>query len=304
MSIVKLDLFQMLLHGNHGGPFPLAWHFEPFMTLVLLGVTGAYYWAWFRVRGTSGPDLPAWWALSYGVGVATLAVALLGPLESYNEQLFSLHMAQHLVLLQIAVPLLLLGRPVQVVLRAIPRPATRRTVRFLFGNGTMRYAVLGITAPVTAFLLFNINIGFWHVPQFYDASVRNELVHNLQHVTFALTAVLYWWTIIDPVPRHHKLPELWSLATVFLSMMIGSIIGAILTLAPSVLYPVYEEAANPWGWEPLLDQQVGGLIMWVGSFILYFVVLGTLAVQLLNRDEEQTRNKAARSGREQPAPSS
>lgn len=303
MSIVTLDLFQMLLHGNHEGTFLLAWHFEPFVTLVLLGVTCTYYWAWLRVRETSEREVPSWFPWSFGAGIATLAFSLLGPLEAYNEQLFSLHMAQHLVLLQIAAPLILLGRPVQLVLRALPPRTTKRTVRFVFGRGMMRYLVLALTAPVTAFLLFNINIGFWHVPQFYDASVRDNLVHNLQHVMFAGTAMLYWWTIIDPVPRHHKLPEFWSLASVFLSMMIGSIIGAILTLSSTVLYPVYLEALNPWGWSPLLDQQVGGLIMWVGSMVLYFVVMGVLAIQIMNRDEEQNRGKSSQPGREQPAPS-
>lgn len=302
MGIVTLDHFQMILHGgSHEGPFLLAWNFEPFISLVLVGLTCTYYWAWLQVQQNSDRPMPSSYAWYFGAGMAILAFSLLGPLESYNEDLFTLHMAQHLVLLQIAAPLILLGRPVQVVLRAIPPRATKRTVRFLFANGKMRYAVLALTAPVTAFLLFNINIGFWHVPQFYDASVRNDLVHNLQHVMFAGTAMLYWWTIVDPVPRHHKLGELWSLASVFLSMMIGSIIGAILTLAQSVLYPVYLEAANPWGWDPLLDQQVGGLIMWVGSFVLYFVVLGVLAVKLMQRDEEETRSQA---GQEQPAPSS
>lgn len=302
MGIVSLDLFQMILHGgNHDGPFLLAWHFDPFISLVLLGATCTYYWAWLKVQQFTDQPMPASHAWYFGVGMATLAFSLLGPLESYNEQLFNLHMAQHIVLLQIAVPLMLLGRPVQLVLRAMPRQATKRTVRFLFGNRKMRYAVLGITAPVTGFLLFNITIGFWHVPQFYDASVRNDLVHNLQHVTFTLAAGIYWWTILDPIPRHHKLGELWSLASVFLSMMIGSIIGAILTLAQTVLYPVYQEAANPWGWDPLLDQQVGGLIMWVGSFILYFVVMGVLAIKLMHREDEES---SSQSGQEQPAPTS
>jgi putative membrane protein len=285
----------VLLHGYFDGPFLLAWSFDPWITTGLLLAVAVYWWAWRAVRATGERVPPSWYAWSYAGGMAALAFSLLGPLETYNENLFSLHMAQHLIIMQIAAPLLLLGRPVQLILRAMPPRKTKTTIGFLFGRNTTRYAILGVTAPITAFILFNGNMGFWHFPTFYDAAVRDGWVHHLQHALFAGFAMLYWWTIIDPVPRHHRLPELWAMGSVFLSMMIGSVIGAIITLSESVLYPFYLEAANPWGWSPLVDQQVGGLIMWVGSGMLYFAVLFVLVIQLLQRDEE-------RANREVPQP--
>jgi putative membrane protein len=195
-------------------------------------------------------------------------------------------MTQHLVIMQIATPLLLLGRPVHLILRALNPRHTRRTVGFLFGTSSVRYAVFAITGPIVGFLLFTSNLGIWHLPAFYEAALRDEWVHHLQHLLFAGFSMIYWWVILDPVPRHHRLPAGWALGSIFLSMMIGSIIGAILTLAGTVLYPFYEETANPWGWSPLVDQQVGGLIMWVGSFVLYFVVVVWLVQQFVQRDEE------------------
>jgi putative membrane protein len=286
MTGVSLTLLLTLLHGYYDGPFFLAWTFDPFVTTGLLAGSTVYWWAWRRVRDSGGVQPPTWWAWAYAGGIASLAFSLLGPLESFNEQLFSLHMTQHLVIMQISAPLLLLGRPAQLVLRALPPQKTKRTVGFIFGKSNVRYAVIAISGPVVMFLLFNINLGLWHLPNLYEAALYNSWVHHLQHILFAGFALLYWWVIIDPIPRHHKLPEGWAVGSIFLSMMIGSGIGAILTLSGSVLYPFYTETANPWGWSPLLDQQVGGLIMWVGSFLLYAGVGIWLAAKFLQRDDE------------------
>lgn len=286
MTGVLITLLLTLLHGYYDGPFFLAWTFDPFVTTGLIAAGGAYWWAWRRVQESNGPVPPNWWAWAYAGGIASLAFSLLGPLESYNEQLFSLHMSQHLVIMQISAPLLLLGRPVQLLLRALPTRKTKTAVGFMYGRSNVRYAIIAITGPVIVFLLFNVNLGIWHFPNLYEAALNNDWIHHTQHLLFAGFSLLYWWVIIDPVPRHHKLPEGWAIGSIFLSMMIGSGIGAILTLAGDVIYPFYGEATNQWGWSPLLDQQVGGLIMWVGSFLLYAGVGIYLAAKFLQRDEE------------------
>lgn len=286
MPGVQLTFLFTLLHGYFDGPFLLAWEFDPLVTTSLIAASAAYLWAWRKVRASNGIQPPSWYAWAYTAGILWLAFSLLGPLESFNESLFSLHMTQHLVIMQVATPLLLLGRPAQLFLRALPPRKTKRTVGFLFGKSNIRYAVIAITGPIVTFLLFSVNMGLWHLPNFYDAALNNEWIHHLQHILFAGFSLIYWWVIIDPVPRHHRLPEGWAIGSIFLSMMIGSGIGAILTLSGSVLYPFYSEATNPWGWSPLVDQQIGGLIMWVGSFLLYAGVAIWLAAQYLNRDEK------------------
>jgi putative membrane protein len=301
---VSLTLLFALLHGYYDGPFFLAWSFDPLVTTGLLAASTAYLWAWRRVRSSAGPQPPAWHAWSFAAGIAFLAFSLLGPLETYNEQLFTLHMSQHLVIMQLATPLLLLGRPVHLILKALPPRKTRATVGFLFGKSPVRYAVIAMTGPVIGFLLFSVNLGLWHLPSLYEAALRNEWIHHAQHLLFAGFSMVYWWVIIDPMPRHHRLSEAWAIGSVFLSMMIGSVIGAILTLSETVLYPFYVETANPWGWSPLVDQQVGGLIMWVGSFVLYFVVVVVLVAQFLKRDEENADLAVSANSPEQPAPSS
>jgi putative membrane protein len=302
MPDVSLSILFTLLHGYYDGPFIFAWSFDPFVTTGLLAASAVYIWAWRRVRDSKGTQPPSWYAWAYAAGILTLAFSLLGPLETFNAQLFSLHMLQHLVIMQVSTPLLLLGRPAHLVLRALPPQKTKRTIGFVFGKSNIRYAIIAITGPVIAFLLFSVNLGLWHLPTFYDAAVQNDWVHHLQHLLFAGFSLIYWWIIIDPIPRHHRLPEGWAIGSIFLSMMIGSGIGAILTLSGSVLYPSYELAANPWGLSPLADQQIGGLLMWVGSFLLYMGVGIWLAAKYLKRDEEKA-DLAVAAAQEQTATS-
>jgi putative membrane protein len=277
-----------LLHGYFDGPFLLAWQFDPVITVGLLAAGVIYWQAWRRVQASGHRQPPGWYALAFYSGLAAVAFSLLGPFETYNENLFILHMSQHLVLMQVAAPLLLLGRPVQLVLRALPPARTKQVVGAVFGRDWVRLAILGLTAPVTAFLLFNINLGFWHLPAYYEAALYNPWIHHFEHMVFFGFALLYWWTIIDPVPRHHRMRTLLAMGSVFLSMMVGSIIGAIITLSDSVIYPFYLDALNPWGISQLADQQIGGLIMWVGSGMLYFGVLFALVVRALHEDEART----------------
>jgi putative membrane protein len=303
MPGVSLSMLLTLLHGFYDGPFLLAWEFDPFVTTGLIAASAVYWWAWRKVRASNGPQPPTWYAWVYAAGIFTLAFSLLGPLETYNASLFSLHMTQHLVIMQISTPLLLLGRPAHLILRALPPQKTKRTIGFAFGKSKVRYAIIAITGPIIAFLLFSVNLGLWHLPIFYDAAVQNDWIHHLQHLLFAGFALIYWWIIIDPIPRHHRLPEGWAIGSIFLSMMIGSGIGAILTLSSTVLYPTYALATNPWGLSPLVDQQIGGLIMWVGSFLLYMGVAIFLAAKFLKRDEEQA-TQAVSAAPEQTATSS
>jgi putative membrane protein len=276
-----------LLHGYYDGPFFFAWTFDPLVTVGLIAAAVLYWKAWSRVQASGVRPLPRVYAVSFYSGLATVALSLLGPFETYNANLFMLHMSQHLILMQISAPLILIGRPVQVFLRALPPATTKRVVGSIFLRDWSRLTIVAITAPITAFVLFNVNLGFWHLPVYYEAAITNSWVHYLQHVTFFGFAMLYWWTIIDPVPRHHRLGTLLAMGSVFFSMMVGSIIGAIITLSDTVLYPYYLESLNPWNISALADQQIGGLIKWVGSSMLYFGVLFALVVRALKDDEER-----------------
>ncbi len=286
-----------LLHGGATGPFWAAWSWNP-PVLVALLVAALVYSAALRsliLRGRPRP--PLWQAASFYAGLASAALALMGPLDLYNDELLTMHMLQHLVLIQITAPLILLGRPVQLVLRGLPAERVGAVLRVVLRPPWVRAGLTVLTAPLTVTMLANASIVFWHFPRFYEAALYSTAVHDLEHLSFFGTALLFWWPIIDPVPRHHKLPALWAIAAVFATMVVSMSIGAIITLADRVIYPFYASVSMPWGMTALTDQQVAGLIMWVGGGFAYMGVILALLVRWLREEEHRQATLAERHAR-------
>lgn len=277
-----------ILHGSVDGPFLAAWDFSPPIVIGLLIAAIGYELASRKLKVANRPAPPSWQVLSYFGGLLIVAVALMGPLDTFNDELFFLHMLQHLALMQLAAPLILLGRPVQLGLKAISVKRSGPVLKTVLRRRPVRAVLSVITMPLVAVIAYNANLVAWHVPGFYDAALRSDLIHEVEHLMFFGFALLFWWPIIDPVPRHHKMPKHWAIAAIFLTMVVGIGIGAILTLSPSVIYPFYLDTVKPWGLTPFVDQQIGGLIMWVGGGFLYLLILIGLLISALGFEDEST----------------
>lgn len=257
-------------------PFWLAWHFSPLPTLVILaaGLFYALSWRALRRRGAArlGIGLPT----AYGLGLAALAVALLGPLDTFNDDSFSLHMLQHLALVQVAAPLLVLGRPWQVLLQAMPSrlvgKATHALLRPRVGRGLWRVAV----HPLTALVAFNLPMALWHLPGPYVAALGDGRVHDLEHLSFFFGALLLWWQVLPPAP--HRPPSSASARALLLfsSAAVGDGVAAGLTLSTRLLYAPYAGRVGLGGRDALADQRLGGLIMWLGGAMFYLLLFRVL----------------------------
>ena len=271
-----------------------AWTFEP-VTIAALGVTGWLYARGLRRlwhaagtgRGVRRRDA---WAFAAAWGL--LALALLSPLHAVGTVLFSAHMTQHELLMTVAAPLLVLGRPLIPFVWALS-PRWRRAS----GDWTSRPVFArpwhALTHPASAFLLHGAAIWFWHVPSLYDAAVTNELMHAAQHVSFVSTALLFWWVVLQPGAARGGVAA--SIAVLFGTVLHTGAFGALLTLTSRLLYAVYAATTGPWGIQPIDDQQLGGLIMWVPGGLAYVVAALYLVVRLLRESEQRVvRREAAR----------
>lgn len=297
-------MFLPILHGTVDGPFLLAWDISPLVAVGLLLAAAGYFLALRRLRLNGRATPPAWQIACYYGGLLAILVALMGPLDTFNDELFFLHMLQHLALMQIAAPLILLGRPVQLALRAISVRRSGPVLKTVLRPRWVRVALTLVTAPLVATLAYNANLIVWHVPGFYDAALRSDAIHELEHLLFFSFALLFWWPIIDPVPRHHRMATHWAIAAIFVTMVVGIGLGAILTLSPSVIYPFYDHTAKPWGLSPQVDQQIGGLIMWVGGGFVYLLVLAALLISYLGFEDESTPASRPAELQDSPAHSS
>lgn len=257
-------------------PFWLAWHLSPLPTLVLLTAGLLYTLSWRALRRRGKAQLGIGLAVAYGLGLAALTVALLGPLDTFNDDSFSLHMLQHLALVQVAAPLLVLGRPWQVLLQALPSrlvgKATHALLRPRLGRGLWRVAA----HPLTALVAFNLPMALWHLPGPYVAALGDGRVHDLEHLSFFLGALLLWWQILPPAPHRPPSSVGARAALLFGSALVGDVVAAGLTLSTRVLYAPYAGRIGLGGRDALADQQLGGKVMWLGGLMFYALLLWVL----------------------------
>jgi putative membrane protein len=265
----------LLAHGDElipQSPHDLwrAWEFDPGVVIALSASALLYGVGLYRLwrSGGKGRGIRAWEALSFAGGWLALVVALVSPLHPWGRALFAAHMTQHELLMLVAAPLLVLGRPVVAFLWAIPSSWSAALGRW--SNGSAWRAVWGFfSSAMIAWLLHALILWMWHIPALFDATIDNDWVHAAQHTSFLLSAMLFWWAIMHKGQR----PMGYGLAVLYLftTALHSGLLGVLLTFARRLWYPVYQQTTQSWGLSPLQDQQLGGLVMWIPAGVVYIV---------------------------------
>ena len=210
-------------------------------------------------------------------GCCVLAIVLSPPLHELSERWFSVHMVEHELLMAVAAPLIVLGRPLWVLLSALPQPARRRVARWA-AAAPIRRAWLFATGPVLAWSVHTLALWIWHVPLLFEAALRDEIEHALQHLSFLGAALLYWSSLI--ANRHDGVGYGTAVLSSFATAMQCGLLGALLTLASVPWYPDYPA---------IEDQQLAGLVMWVPAGIVYTGAGIAFLVPWLRESERRTR---------------
>jgi putative membrane protein len=286
----------VLAHGE-AAPIPqfpgllLAWRLEPLAVASVLVAGGLYLWAVRRIgRGHPGKPQPLHRSLAFGLGLATLLVSLTSPIEAYEGSLFSVHMVQHMLLELVVAPLLLLGAPATVALRAAS-PSVRRWLLAVLHSRVIAV----ISYPLVAWVLFAaVNWGWHFSTGLYDAALESEPVHYLQHATFLGAALLFWWPVIGIDPSRWRMPYPLRLFYLFLAMPQNSFLGVALMSATTVLYAHYATLERAWGPTPLADQSLGGILMWVFGDVIFLIAMGAVVAAWVRAEDRRTARLDAR----------
>jgi putative membrane protein len=250
------------------GSIGTSWAIDP-IALIGLPLAALLYARGLRNLGPRKRYHATWRPWAFYGGLATLAVALLGPMDHLSDELFYVHMSQHLMLTLIGAPLVLLGAPMLPILRGIPRRMRRKLFIPVAKSLPVRAALRTITLPLVAWMLFVFVFALWHVPAFFEAALDNEALHLLEHLVFAGLGYGFWWNVIDPLPLRPNLSYLVRVPYIFITVVPTFILGAFLTFSDAGWYGRYELTAPLYGLTGLDDQQIGGVIMWIGgSFII------------------------------------
>jgi len=224
---------------------------------------------------------------SFAAGIVTLFVALISPLDALDDQLFSAHMVQHLLLMMVAAPLLVWSRPAMAFLWAFPILARRVIGRLWIGGGLNR-GVDALMSPLVVWLLCSMVLWFWHLPGPYDWALANEGVHTLEHFCFFITALMFWSLVIEPFGRR-RLDYGSTLIFVATLGVQNGLLGALLTLAGHPFYGAHATTTAAWGLTPLEDQQLAGIIMWIPASVIHLTSLGILFVLWMANAEREAQ---------------
>jgi putative membrane protein len=282
----------------HGGK-PHTWH-----DLVRTWGTEPYVWiglalsAWLYARGlrrmwraSGGGGVRPWEAWCYAGGWVALFVALASPLHPWGRVLFAAHMTQHEILMLVAAPLLVLGRPLIVYLVALP-PAWAHALGNLSNRAWWRHAWRAISNPLAAWAIHAAALWMWHVPALFQATIDDDLVHTAQHLSFLLSALLFWWAVTHG--RQRATAYGMAVLYMFTTALHSGLLGVLITFSRSLIYGAYAQTTQSWGLSPLEDQQLGGLIMWIPAGLVYVVAgLAFMAGWLREAERRVRRNEAS-----------
>ena len=283
--------------------FITAWDLaSPFLVLLAL-LTAAYTVGLVRLRARAGGKSidRRRVGMAYGAFVL-LSLALFGPLDTYAEYLFLVHMLQHLALALGAAPLLLMAGVMPAFMWSMPRFLRQGVGAEFAVTGMARRIVAFATRPQVALVFFVGALWIWHIPDFYDAAVRNELIHLAEHLSFFTGAMLFWWPIIGPAPVRSALSYPQRLLYLLLIVTPSAVLAALVTLAGSSIYEVYDGSNEVWGLDPHSDQRIGGLIMWVPGNFVYLFTMTALFFKWYDSEERKSRAQRPRRRRRRRRP--
>jgi putative membrane protein len=263
-------------------PHHLAWKPDVFAACSL-AISIAWYAAglWRMSRQGGLTHVPKLEIAAFLAGWLVLALALLSPIATLSDYLFSVHMTQHELLMLVAAPLIAIGRPLAPMLFALPR-RWRRPASDAAGAGVIRF----VTSPLVVFAAHAVALWVWHLPPLYEAAVMNEGIHIIQHICFTATAALFWWSLIRG--RYGRLGYGAALLYIFGTAVHSGGLGALLALSPVPWYPLYVSRAAG-ATDPLVDQQIGGMLMWVPSGIVMMLFALALFAAWLGEAERRRR---------------
>jgi putative membrane protein len=239
------------------------WSFPVWLTLSIALTAVIYLRGWLAIRRTRPQQFTAFRLTSFVSGLIILWFAIGSPMDGFADVLLSAHMVEHLLLMSVVPPLLLWGLPIVPLLRGLPERFRRYVVGPLWKIPILRSLGRWIVMPLFAWLAMNVAYLAWHVPAAYDFALENETWHDIEHLCFLGTSILFWWCILRPWPAS-RVHERWGILIFLITAdIVNSLISAFLAFCGRPVYSFYVDHPNAFNLSPLEDQVLGAAIMWV-----------------------------------------
>jgi putative membrane protein len=261
------------------------WQLDPGVVIALFLAGALYFLATGRRNraedGSQIKPVTTGQKVSFYAGLFSILVAMGPPLHDWAEHyLLTAHMVQHMILLLLTPPLLIYGIPGWMYAPLVRNPVTNRIGYWL-------------TRPLIAYLIAAVVLVAWHIPAFYEAALYSDAIHSFEHATFVASSLLAWWPIMGNVPEWPRLSPLTQCLYFFAMTLPGSAVGVYLTFSDAGLYRPYDTAARVFGIPNYMDQQIAGLLMWVGEATIFLLLITYTFLRWWNEQERMERSPRA-----------
>jgi cytochrome c oxidase assembly factor CtaG len=262
------------------------WSPPIFLTTMVLLSAIVYTRGWFAVRKTRAAQFFVSRLAAFLSGLALLWLAIGSPMDGFADALLSAHMVEHLLLMSFVPPLLLLGDPQVPLLRGLPHILTVHLLGPLLRLKALRTLGRFLTRPLVAWLAMNLIFLGWHVPSAYDFALEHERWHDFEHICFLSSSILFWWPLIRPWPTSARYPGWFMIPYLVGADIVNTALSAFLAFCDRPVYTYYLAQPNRFQINPMTDQVVGAVIMWVVGSMVFLIPAVFITVNLLQQDSK------------------
>ena len=244
--------------------------------------SGLYICGWIRLRAAR-PQLVSLRRLAaFLAGVAGIWLAIGSPLAAFDDRSLTIHMMQHVLLMSVCPPLILLGWPAPPLLHGLPQSLARRVLGPVLRLDLVRRAAHAVTNPVVCWLAAASALVAWHLPVVFEAALRFHWLHELEHLSFLAAGLLFWWPVVQPWPSAPRWPR-WSIPLyLFCATLPCDVLSGFLSFCDRVIYPSYLSAPRSFGMSPLQDQECASAFMWVSVTLILLLPAVIVTLEILS----------------------
>ncbi len=297
ITALSLSVFVVSILAGHGYAHiptdsnPSAdWHWRPDILFVLALFGTVYTRGWLKLRRRSPRAVSHWQIALYLLALVAIVLAVISPIDALSATNLSIHMVQHLLLLMVIPLVFLLANPLPGFLWGLPVKWRKPFCRLLNPVSAFRRLLWALTLLPVAWTVYVVNLWAWHHPSLYQLALRSGWVHDVEHLMFFFTALVFWWPVVNPAPRlHGEIPYGFRIVYLIAATLQNTVLGMAISLPEKVLYPLYETMPRMLDLSPINDQALGGGIMWVSSH-MYLIPILVLVARMLTREEESVRS--------------
>jgi putative membrane protein len=241
-----------------------------------------YVRGWIRLRAARPDLISAWRLTAFLAGVVGIWLAIGSSLAAFDDVSLTVHMVQHVLLMSVSPPLILLGWPALPLLRGLPQPVARRAIGPVLRLEAVKRVGRGVTNPVVCWLAAAFALIAWHVPSVFEAALHSDWLHELEHASFLATGLLFWWPVVQPWPTTIGWPR-WSVPLyLFCATLPCDMLSGFLAFCDRVVYSSYLSGPRAFRISPLQDQECAAAFMWVSVTFILLVPAVMVTMEILS----------------------